>query len=187
MIQSLNFFLINFKENPLNLETSSSQVFQTFLLIFLDHLSYIDLIYFYLKFSPVFTCVEFQDEKLILSKKSFLEFFKIVCFGSKKNSNSSSLVKLSELMKESKKKNIGPILLFPEGSTTNGKSILKFQPIFDENFETTLKQENLNIHVIGIRYQFSHFSPCFHLDDFYSHLYHLLGQVYNQVRSLFHV
>jgi hypothetical protein len=151
----------------------------------LDHLSYVDVIYFYLKYSPIFTFVEFQDEKLILSKKSFVQFLKIVCFGSEKNLKPSSSLKLSELMKESKKNNIGPILLFPEGATTNGKSILKFQPIFDENFETTLKQENLNIHVVGIKYQFTHFSPCFHLDDFYSHLYQLLGQVYNQVRSPF--
>eukprot|EP01080_Neovahlkampfia_damariscottae_P001495 gene1495-12112_t len=148
--------------------------------IIANHISYIEVIYLNLIYAPVFTRVNLHNDKLIFTKCSFFECLKFICFGDLNSKNTTS-DSLSKLMKTAKDGNLGPIILFPESTTTNGKSILKFQNIFDENFENVLKKEKLDIHVIGFKFQFSNFSPCFHLNNFYSHLFLLMGQFYNKL------
>lgn len=86
---------------------------------------------------------------------------------------------------------MGPVVLFPEGVTTNGRAILRFQPVFDEKLNRVLKENNLKMHIIGFRYyshlminlrfSYSNFSPCFHVGSFFSHFIKLLSQIYSNL------
>lgn len=58
----------------------------------------------------------------------------------------SDAVTLKELSRRARKEGLGPIVVFPEATTTNGKTILKFAPVF-EGFD----DKEAAIQVVGFK------------------------------------
>ncbi|KAF9435802.1 hypothetical protein BGZ76_005486 [Entomortierella beljakovae] len=94
---------------------------------------------------------------------------------------------LMDFIKVMHKKGHGPVVLFPEGTTTNNRAILKFVPIFKD---FTVPETSVNITIITLKYDYHKFAPTFTvgLDNSsrLGHLFRTCAQLYNtlSVKSL---
>lgn len=118
--------------------------------IIANHISYVELLYLAFRYSPVFATIVY-DQKL--------EGPKVVCqgiigallhemFGTSLSEEKGET--LGDIVRKAKKKHWGPVVVFPEGCTTNGRAILKFQNVFGD-LNAALKETNTKIHIIGFR------------------------------------
>lgn len=102
---------------------------------------------------------------------------------------------LSELLNKSKKNGLGPVVLFPEGITTNGNVLIGCLPAFDSLIDKAFVHVFAFSFVCGLpfrnysnspaapyrRYEYSEFSPSFPAGNFLLHLWYLCGQVTNKL------
>lgn len=133
--------------------------------------SYVDIIYFMFRFNPTFVKI-FENGKV--KPISFLEAIKIT--GSYPElKEEENAVSLKDIIKESKEKKIGPIVVFPEGTTTNGRGLLKFLPVF-KDFSP---KDNINLHVYSIKYQFYGRNVSYTVGSKFVHMYKLCSRIYH--------
>ncbi|RUS28898.1 hypothetical protein BC938DRAFT_481304 [Jimgerdemannia flammicorona] len=83
---------------------------------------------------------------------------------------------LKELAKEAGDKGWGPVVVFPEATTSNGRALLKFVPIFRE---CKLPEEKLQLHVMAFKYEYDNFAPAYTVGSKPLHLLKLCSQMYN--------
>ncbi|KAG0006386.1 hypothetical protein BGZ79_000033 [Entomortierella chlamydospora] len=94
---------------------------------------------------------------------------------------------LLDFVKAMHKKGAGPVVIFPEGTTTNNRAILKFIPIFKD---CSVPETSINISIIALKYDYRKFAPTFTvgLNNSYrlGHLFRTCAQFYNvlSVKSL---
>ncbi|KAF9205825.1 hypothetical protein BGZ49_003460 [Haplosporangium sp. Z 27] len=94
---------------------------------------------------------------------------------------------LLEFVKTMHKNGSGPVVIFPEGTTTNNRAILKFIPIFKD---CSVPETSINISIIALKYDYRKFAPTFTvgLDNSYrfGHVFRMCAQFYNTltVKSL---
>ncbi|KAI9320485.1 hypothetical protein BX666DRAFT_2017673 [Dichotomocladium elegans] len=96
--------------------------------------SYIDVIYLAYKYRPVFTQVFPVDGKNI-RRISLWQAIRLctalpALTPEEAGAQKSSLYTLRELAEEAKERRWGPVIVFPEGTTSNGRALLKFASIF---------------------------------------------------------
>jgi len=133
--------------------------------------SYVEVLYFLFKFNPTFIKI-YENGKV--KPISFLEAIKIT--GSYPElKEEEGIVTLKDIIKESKEKKTGPIVVFPEGTTTNGKGLLKFLPVFKD---FTPKDE-LVLHVYSIKYQFYGHNVSYTVGSKFAHLYNLCTKIHH--------
>jgi hypothetical protein len=143
-------------------------------IILANHISYIDLIYLWTFYSPVFTV---NTGTGVFLKTSF---WKALGWDLGQTLNLSSVGKgmaLLELADWAKKNNAGPIVIFPEGTTSNGRGLLKFTSIFPKD----LAKLPFSLHVLGFRYTYTNFAPCFTSSSSLSHIFQLCAQFQNDL------
>lgn len=144
-----------------------------------NHISYIEIFYLSFRFSPIYATMFYDKGELKLVRHNTISAFLTSAFGiSSTNEKGESL---TSIMKYAKENHLGPVVLFPEGTSTNGRAVLRFQPVFPSDFESFLKNENLHIHLVGFRFEFKYFSPGFHFGNFYIHFFQLLNQMKNSL------
>jgi hypothetical protein len=75
-----------------------------------------------------------------------------------------------------------PLIVFPEGVTTNGRGLCKFLPVF-RHFPV----KNKVIRVLVFRYEHENFSPATPVLGHWIHFYHLCSQFFNrlEVKSVY--
>lgn len=144
-----------------------------------NHISYIEIFYLTFRFSPVYATIFYENNELKVVRHNTISAFLTSAFGITKSTEKGE--SLSSIMKYAKDNHLGPVVLFPEGTATNGRALLRFQPVFPSDFESFLKKENLHIHLVGLRFEYRHFSPGFHFGSFYYHLFLLLNQFNNRL------
>jgi len=133
--------------------------------------SYVDVIYFLFKFNPIYVKI-YENGKV--KSLSFLEAIKIT--GSYPElKEEEGAVSLKDIIKKSKEKKTGPIVVFPEGTTTNGKGLLKFLPVF-KDFSP---KDELVLHVYSIKYQFYGHNVSYTVGSKFSHLYKLCTKIHH--------
>ncbi|PVU86691.1 hypothetical protein BB559_006447 [Furculomyces boomerangus] len=145
-------------------------------IIISNHSSYIDLLFFIARFDPVF--VKIDNATLYMTPyKGFEAVFKSVRPPSALL-NASEARSLSSITTEARINNLGPVVAFPENTTSNGLALLKMLPIFgnSENLD-----EKSNLFVYSLRYPFKYFSPTYSIGNAYSHFAHLCSQIYNKL------
>jgi len=131
--------------------------------------SYIDIIYFLSKFNPIFVKI-FETGKV--KPVSFLEAIKNI--GSYPQlKEEEGAISLKDVINESKKNKMGPIIVFPEGTTTNGKGLLKFLPVFKD----FTPKDDITLHVYTIKYQFYGHNISYTVGSKFIHLYKLCTKV----------
>ncbi|KAF9937203.1 hypothetical protein BGZ67_001545 [Mortierella alpina] len=92
-----------------------------------------------------------------------------------------------EFVKSMQKKGAGPVVVFPEGTTTNNRAILKFVPIFKD---CSVPETSIDITIMALKYDYHKFAPTFTvgLDNSYrlGHLFRTCAQFYNtlSIKSL---
>lgn len=128
-----------------------------------NHSSWIDILYFWTFYSPLF--VSGNDGKFCT--ESTLEIlsrtFKIEV--AKGSESLDEIIKKAEAL-------YCPIVIFPEGSTTNGRALLKF------NVFTKLPARTF---LFGLLYAKSDFSPSFSVGSGFKHFYNLSSQLENKL------
>ncbi|CAG8595434.1 5546_t:CDS:2 [Paraglomus brasilianum] len=137
--------------------------------------SYIDVLYFAFKFNPVFTQLYPATNTLrpislwraIAIAGSYPEF---------KPPTNLETYKLKDLCQLAAKNRWGPIVIFPEATTSNGRALLKFCPIFHE---MSLPVKNCVIHVYAIKYDYEGFSPTYTVGSRFWHFMRLCGEFKN--------
>eukprot|EP00817_Percolomonadidae_sp_ATCC50343_P002910 CAMPEP_0117424056 /NCGR_PEP_ID=MMETSP0758-20121206/4554_1 /TAXON_ID=63605 /ORGANISM="Percolomonas cosmopolitus, Strain AE-1 (ATCC 50343)" /LENGTH=244 /DNA_ID=CAMNT_0005207611 /DNA_START=319 /DNA_END=1053 /DNA_ORIENTATION=+ len=139
-------------------------------LIISNHVSYLDVIYWVYKANnPIFAAITTQD---IFSKPKIIEmsgwkYMWNMIYNKEIKFSDKRAKQLSDAIKTTKK----TVIIFPEGTTTNGRGIMQFASVFinnsgiqsdseddeEEQEEQTMvgniiQQRGGKIHVVGIRY-----------------------------------
>ena len=83
-------------------------------------------------------------------------------------------VPLSKIIEEGKRSG-RPIILFIEGTTTNGKLLLSTYPILDQ------LSASVKYHVLAFKYEYENLNSAFTIGNAYSHLMYLSAQLYNKL------
>lgn len=118
-------------------------------IIIANHTSYVDVLYFYFRFNPIFTeYVSCEKSQCKIRPITWWEAF-LRCgtadMDGKKTSQRDRLTSLGSLSSEAKKLRSGPIVLFPERTTSNGRGILR---LYLNPIDQALIS---NVHIVTIR------------------------------------
>ncbi|KAF9986394.1 hypothetical protein BGZ75_001856 [Mortierella antarctica] len=148
--------------------------------------SYIDVLYLAFRYDPVFT--QIYHETLTVRQVSLWEA--LLLSGSYPQLSPPEGVQtlpIVEFVKSMQKKGAGPVVVFPEGTTTNNRAILKFVPIFKD---CSVPETSIDITIMALKYDYHKFAPTFTvgLDNSYrlGHLFRTCAQFYNtlSIKSL---
>ncbi|KAJ3281977.1 hypothetical protein HDU79_010331 [Rhizoclosmatium sp. JEL0117] len=142
-------------------------------MIIANHSSYVDILFLFTLYAPVFT--EISSETKLLRTVSFVEaMMRTGEYPTLNNPNDTQT--LAQICKHAKEHRLGPVVVFAEGTTSNGRALLKLVDIFD-GVDVTQH----HVHVFGIRYPFEDFSPTYIVGGKLSHLIGLGAQWYNNL------
>ncbi|KAF8937875.1 hypothetical protein BGZ58_002024 [Dissophora ornata] len=137
-------------------------------------------------YDPVFT--QIYPSTLTVRKISFWEALRLSgSYPEMSPPEGVETMPLLEFVKAMHKTGAGPVVIFPEGTTTNNRAILKFVPIFKD---CSLPETSINISILALKYDYHKFAPTFtvRLDNsyFFGHLFRTCAQFYNTltVKSL---
>ncbi|KAI8979202.1 hypothetical protein BDF20DRAFT_905963 [Mycotypha africana] len=93
--------------------------------------SYIDILYLAYKYNPIFTQVFMDSDKV-----KVIGLWEAIQLTGKMPVSKPSTVERSYTVKElsdkAKRGKWGPVVVFPEGTTANGRALLKFAPLFQD-------------------------------------------------------
>ncbi|PVU92709.1 hypothetical protein BB561_003665 [Smittium simulii] len=145
-------------------------------LILSNHSSYIDVLYFISKYNPVF--VEIDNATLYMKPLKGWSAIASSCSKPTALLNAKHAQSLKSICEEARNYNLGPVVIFPENTTTNGQALLQLLPIFS-NFENI--DEKSNIFITSIKYPSKEFSPTFPMGNPFSHFFWLNSRFYNQI------
>ncbi|KAI7868021.1 hypothetical protein BDF14DRAFT_1798866 [Spinellus fusiger] len=113
--------------------------------------SYIDLLYMAYKWNPIFTRVfPAQSKVQIISLWQAIQLCAAVPVLSctELGIHPNDLWTLSALAKKAKQDHLGPILVLPEGTPSNGRALLQFNPIFKD---LQPNDKDLCFHIMGLK------------------------------------
>jgi len=149
-------------------------------LIVSNKLSIVEILYLGFRYSPVFTGVSIEGDALkrIGIFRALLDALRPTsCY----HLNDGSYAPLQSILDTARSKRQGPVVVFPEGTNSNGRALLDYCPVLDD-----VSISQLRTHVIGFKFEWSYFCPVFTVGSSLGYLYHLMGQVKNslQVRYL---
>ncbi|CAO3591510.1 unnamed protein product [Absidia cylindrospora] len=140
--------------------------------------SYIEVIYLALRFNPVFTQIIPSVNKV--RQLSLWQAIRSCVLTPPLTPEEAgidvkdlyTLKELSALVKENK---WGPIIIFPEATTSNGRALLKFSaPLFNE-FNPT--DRDGRFHVMTFKYEYSYMPPTYTVGYQFVHFLSLCSQV----------
>ncbi|KAJ1964321.1 Vacuolar protein sorting protein vps66 [Dipsacomyces acuminosporus] len=141
-----------------------------------NHVSYIDILYLVAKYDPVF--VEIDNASTYVKQISMWTALKSPARQTPALLQAKEARTLKSITEEARVKHLGPVVVFPENATTNGRALLQLLPIFEE-------VENLDeksaIHVMAFKYPFQSFSPAYSVGSQLAHLFGVCCQVYNSI------
>ncbi|CAG8547465.1 3270_t:CDS:2 [Funneliformis mosseae] len=151
-------------------------------IIVCNWVSYVEIFYLTFRFDPIFT--QYYPATNTLRPISLWKA--IWTTGSYPNLDppiETETFTLQELINYAKAKRSRPIVIFPEGTTSNGRALLKFNPIFKN---VSIPVNDFKIHIFTVRYDFENFSPTYTVGNKFWHFIRLCSQFINtlQIRSL---
>ena len=140
-------------------------------LIIANHCSYVDILYLAFRFAPLFLFVNLKGQVVPLNTWQAIWYA-----GSLLETPGTSLESFVKSYRGAR-----PLLLFPEGTTSNGRGLLTFFP-----FDFTLLKVNLRL--IGLKYEYQDYCPCYTTDGKFVHFWWLICQFANYltVKPLHH-
>lgn len=122
-------------------------------LIICNHTNFLEVLYLAMMYSPVFVSTTDSDAtKGLVSVAGVLGALRQAL--SLPVSTLNKPVKLSQVIKTSS----APIVVFPEGTRSNGKGVLRFLHVFDDLMPLATSNP-FKVHVIGFRYDTKGFNP----------------------------
>nr|CAG8628812.1 14390_t:CDS:2 [Entrophospora candida] len=170
---------------PKSKSKSTSNEGQPIDVIICNSTSYVELLYLTFRYDPIFTQIYSSTNELrpislwkaINQISSYPEL--------EPSSSGIKTLEFSRLINDDYIKNSKrPIVIFPEGTTSNGKALLKFIPIFRDLTLPSIKNI-INIHIISVRYDYNNFSPTIPVGNKLWHLARLCGEFKNTLKVRF--
>ncbi|CDS07775.1 hypothetical protein LRAMOSA01724 [Lichtheimia ramosa] len=142
--------------------------------------SYIDVLYLAYKYKPVFTQV-FPVEGKNVRRISFWQALRLctqepALTPEDIDVHPSELYTLRELAQEAASRHWGPIAIFPEGTTSNGRALLKFAPIF-KCYEPS--ERSNHFHILAFKYEYRNLPPTYTVGNQFWHFFKLCSQFHN--------
>ncbi|KAJ1953821.1 Vacuolar protein sorting protein vps66 [Dispira parvispora] len=152
-------------------------------LILANHVSYIDVLYLYTKYNPMFvrqdpTATQPDRFSAIPFREAFWG-----CTTCPRNDAKGTSTTLSALTRDARRKGSGPIVLFIEGTTSNGRALL--HPL--ETFRTGEDVDpETRLHLLLFKYSLTYPSPAFPIGNLPWHVLRQCCQFDNplQVKQL---
>ncbi|KAI8323782.1 hypothetical protein GQ54DRAFT_92099 [Martensiomyces pterosporus] len=145
-------------------------------IIVANHVSYIDILYLVAKHNPVF--VEIDNASTYAKPISMWEALKSPARQTPALLQAKEARPLKSITEEARLKHLGPVVVFPENATTNGRALLQLLPVFEEvgNLD-----EKSAVHVMAFKYPFQSFSPAYSVGSQLAHLFGVCCQMYNSL------
>eukprot|EP01112_Ceratiomyxa_fruticulosa_P012551 TRINITY_DN3480_c0_g1_i1.p1 TRINITY_DN3480_c0_g1~~TRINITY_DN3480_c0_g1_i1.p1 ORF type:complete len:352 (-),score=66.81 TRINITY_DN3480_c0_g1_i1:290-1345(-) len=159
-----------------NLQVKSGDI------IIANHTSYVDILYLSFRFSPVFTAT--PNSWPDLPPKGVVEplsLHQALYDSISEQPHSEKAISVSKIIKDAQNNDSGPVVIFPEGATSNGLTLLDPIPVFDSQ-DLVSGFDTSRVHVIGFKYENENFSPTFTVGNFFIHLFRLCSQFSNQLQ-----
>ncbi|CAM0142460.1 unnamed protein product [Umbelopsis sp. WA50703] len=137
--------------------------------------SYVDILYLTFRFAPLFTQIASSKNEIrfITATEALLQ-----CGQYPVTSVNSKTYELKEAAMNAKAQGLGPIVVFPEATTSNGRALLKFVPLFKKFI---IPENEVKIHVLALKYEYNHFSPTYTVGNKAVHMLKLCCQISNSL------
>ncbi|KAJ2807571.1 Lysophosphatidic acid:oleoyl-CoA acyltransferase 1 [Coemansia helicoidea] len=145
-------------------------------IIIANHASYIDVLYLVAKYNPVF--VEMDNASVRARPVSMWSALRAPARRTPALLPAKDARPLKAITEEARRRKLGPVVVFPENATSNGRALLRFLPVFDE---TENQDEKSALHIVALKYPFQAFSPAYSVGSQLAHLFRLACQVYNSL------
>ncbi|KAG0185301.1 hypothetical protein DFQ28_009568 [Apophysomyces sp. BC1034] len=139
--------------------------------------SYIDILYLAYRFRPVFTQVYPATKQLRpISTWEAIRLCTCVPSLTPENIPKDQLYSVKELAQVAKSRYCRPVVVLPEGTTSNGRALLQFAPIFKEYKPT---DRNGRFHVLAFKYEYDNLPPTYTVGNQFVHFIRLCSQFHN--------
>jgi len=152
-------------------------------IIIANHCSYVEILYLAFRYSPVFTSIPVnwkgypKDVPFIV--RSTIQAMMDVFNEPKEAQNA---INLSQVLNYAS--SIGaPVVIFPEGGTTNGKALIQCLPVFGE-LSASIPVGKVN--VLGFKYDYENFAPTYTVGRSFVHLFKLCKEFQNNMEVRYH-
>ncbi|KAL0090755.1 hypothetical protein J3Q64DRAFT_1013733 [Phycomyces blakesleeanus] len=141
--------------------------------------SYIDILYLACRWDPVFTQIFPVENKVC--RVSLWQAIRLcgstpIMSAADAGVDKKDLWTLKELAKKAKEQHWGPVIVFPEGTPSNGRALLQFSPIF-KDFKST--DRGIAIHGMAFKYEYSNLPPSYTVGNMFFHYASICSQFYN--------
>ncbi|RIB05876.1 hypothetical protein C2G38_2117399 [Gigaspora rosea] len=137
--------------------------------------SYVEVLYLAFRFDPIFTQV-YPSSNTLRPISLWTALWLTGSYPEDKPPSSVKTYSLQELVREATINKLGPIVVFPEGTTSNGRALLKIAPTFKS---LSLPIEAFSIHILTARYEYDNFSPTYTVGNKFWHFVMLCSQYFN--------
>ncbi|KAJ2803614.1 Lysophosphatidic acid:oleoyl-CoA acyltransferase 1 [Coemansia guatemalensis] len=145
-------------------------------IIIANHLSYIDVLYMVAKYNPVF--IEIDNATTYARPVSMWSALRSPARQTPALLQAKDARPLKAITEEARVGCLGPVVVFPENATSNGRALLQFLSVFEE---VENQDEKSAIHIMAFKYPFQSFSPAFSVGNQLTHLFRLGCQMYNSM------
>ncbi|KAJ1884264.1 Vacuolar protein sorting protein vps66 [Kickxella alabastrina] len=145
-------------------------------IILANHVSYTDVLYLAARFNPVF--VEVDNASMYARPISLWAALRAPGRLTPALLPAKDAQPLSRITQNARLQSLGPLVVFPENATTNGRALLQLLPVFEE---AENQDEKSALHLMAFKYPFAAFSPAYSVGNQLAHLFALCCQVYNSM------
>ncbi|PIA17106.1 hypothetical protein COEREDRAFT_86503 [Coemansia reversa NRRL 1564] len=145
-------------------------------IIIANHISYIDILYLVARYNPVF--IEIDNATTYARPVSMWSALRSPARQTPALLQAKDARPLKAITEEARIGCLGPVVVFPENATSNGRALLQFLSVFEE---VENQDEKSTIHIMAFKYPFQSFSPTFSVGNQLTHLFRLGCQMYNSL------
>ncbi|KAJ1831494.1 Vacuolar protein sorting protein vps66 [Coemansia sp. RSA 2711] len=145
-------------------------------IIVANHVSYVDVLWLVAKYNPVF--VEIDNASAYARRISMWDALRAPARQTPALLKASEARPLGAITAEARVRSLGPVVVFPENATSNGRALLRLLPVFDQ---TENLDEKAQIHIVALKYPAQSFSPAYSVGNQFVHLFWLCSQVYSSL------
>ncbi|KAJ1980687.1 Vacuolar protein sorting protein vps66 [Dimargaris verticillata] len=166
-------------------DTTTHKPMQSGDLILANHVSYLDVLYLYCRYSPVFVQHDLTPRPDRDPKFYRVGFWHalIHCYtvGESRSAAHLSRMNLAQITKEARRTQSGPVVLFVEGTTSNGRALLSPLGPFSicQDFDPAT-----SLHLLLFKYPLNYPSPVFPVGNMLGHWLRLCCQPVNSLQVL---
>ncbi|KAJ1797921.1 Vacuolar protein sorting protein vps66, partial [Coemansia sp. RSA 2598] len=144
--------------------------------IIANHVSYVDVLYLVAAYNPVF--VEVDNATTYARVISLWDALRAPGRPTPALLPAGDARPLRSITEEARVKQRGPVVVFPENATSNGRALLQLLPLFEEPEN---QDEKSALHLLALKYPFKTFSPAYSVGSQLGHLFALCCQMYNSL------